>query len=106
MTIGIDGCIAQLEREGIVVPEPVKKTLNLSADEQKVVNYLATFMKEGHDTDVQDYHASLDVNISFKRISAAIAHSTVAGSALIRCVAHKPRRRLKLLRPLSFRCGL
>jgi hypothetical protein len=146
MTIGIDGCIAQLEKEGTVVPEPVKKNLAalaevrdnavhfinaspqlskqvleigtacvrnfvelgkqwlaldlssyslylmpigflprtdrataimLSTDEQKVVNYLATLMKEGHDTNVQDYHVSLDVNISFKRTSAAAANAVI-----------------------------
>jgi len=32
MTIEIDGCIAQLEREGIVVPEPVKKNLTALAE--------------------------------------------------------------------------
>jgi len=45
----------------------------LSPDEQNIVNYLAVLMKEGHDREVQDYHVSLDVNISFKRTPAAAA---------------------------------
>src|SRR5277367_4407276 len=40
--------------------------VTLSADEQKVINYLATLMREGNEGE-QDYHVSLDVNISFKR---------------------------------------
>jgi uncharacterized protein DUF3644 len=150
MTLGVEGCIVQLEKEGIAVPEPVKKNLaalgevrdnavhfinaspqlakqvleigtasvrnfvelgkqwlaldlsgyslylmpigflpsadkaataiTLSTDEQKVVNYLATLMKEGHDTDVQDYHVSLDVNISFKRITAAAANAVIVAN--------------------------
>jgi hypothetical protein len=139
-TIGLDACVAQLERERIPVPEPVKKNLvalteirdnaihfinaspqlskqvleigtaclrnfiqlgkqwlnldlssynlylmpigflpsataatavMLSNQEQRIVNYLATLMKEGNASDVQDYHVSLDVNISFKRTPAA-----------------------------------
>lgn len=52
----------------------------LSPDEQKVVNYLATLMKEGHDKEVQDYHVSLDVNISFKRTAAAAATAVIVTS--------------------------
>ena len=149
MTVGIDACIARLETEKIVVPEPVKKNLaalaevrdnaihfinasprlskqvleigtaslrnfielgkqwvgldlsryslylmpigflsgadtatalSLSMDEQKVVNYLATMMREGRDEDVQDYHVSLDVNISFKRTSAAAANAVIVAN--------------------------
>jgi hypothetical protein len=146
MTVGIDACVVRLEKEGIPVPEPVKKNLEalaevrdnavhyinaspqlskqvmeigtaclrnfvelgkqwlnlnlsgyslylmpigflpsgeavtaitLSNQEQKVVNYLATQMKVGHDGAVQDYHVSLDVNISFKRTSAAAANAII-----------------------------
>lgn len=146
MTVGIDGCIVRLEKEGIAVPEPIKRNLealaeirdnavhyinaspqlskqvmeigtaclrnfvelgkqwlnlnmsgyslylmpigflpsgeaataiSLSNQEQRVVNYLATIMKAGHEGDVQDYHVSLDVNISFKRTSAAAANAII-----------------------------
>lgn len=50
----------------------------LSNHEQKVVNYLAGLMREGHKDEVQDYHVSLDVNISFKRTSAAAATAVIA----------------------------
>lgn len=52
----------------------------VSSDEQKVVNYLAGLMKEAHPADVPDYHVSLDVNISFKRTSAAAATAVIANS--------------------------
>jgi hypothetical protein len=146
MTVGIDGCIVRLEKEGIAVPEPVKKNLEALAEirdnavhyinaspqlskqvmeigtaclrnfvelgkqwlnldlagyslylmpigflpsgeaataltvsnqEQKVVNYLATLMRGGHEGEVQDYHVSLDVNISFKRTSTAAANAVI-----------------------------
>jgi hypothetical protein len=51
--------------------------LTLSGDEQKVVNYLASLMREGNEGDEQDYHVSLDVNISFKRTSAAAANAII-----------------------------
>jgi hypothetical protein len=44
-----------------------------SKDEQNVINYLATLIGAGQSEDVPDYHVSLDVNISFKRTSAAAA---------------------------------
>jgi hypothetical protein len=53
-----------------------------SKDEQKVVNYLATLMKDAHEGDVQDYHVSLDVNISFKRTSAAAANAIIVTNDL------------------------
>lgn len=146
MTIGLDACITQLEKEKIIVPEPVKKNLiglteirdnaihfinasrqlskqvleigtaclrnfiqlgkqwlnldlsnynlylmpigflpaatsataiMLSNQEQKLVNYLATLTREGNTADVQDYHVSLDVNISFKRTSTAAANAII-----------------------------
>lgn len=149
MTVGIDACITRLEKEGVVVADPIKKNLEalaeirdnavhyvnaspqlskqvmeigtaclrnfvelgkqwlnldmsgyslylmpigflpsgeaavavtLSNQEQKVVNYLATLMREGHDKEVQDYHVSLDVNISFKRTSAAAANAIIVAN--------------------------
>jgi hypothetical protein len=150
MTVGIDGCIVLLEKQGIAVPEPIKKNLaalaevrdnavhyinaspqlskqvleigtaclrnfieigkqwldldlssyslylmpigflpsaeaataiTLSNHEQKIVNYLASLMREAHEGDVRDYHVSLDVNISFKRTSAAVAW--IVGGAIV-----------------------
>jgi hypothetical protein len=149
MTIGIDGCIARLEKEGVAIAEPIKKNLealseirdnavhyinaspqlskqvmeigtaclrnfielgkqwlnldlsgyslylmpigflpsgeaataiSVSNQEQKLVNYLATLMREGHDKEVQDYHVSLDVNISFKRTTAAAANAIIVAN--------------------------
>jgi hypothetical protein len=51
-----------------------------SKDEQKVVNYLAGLMREAHAGNVPDYHLSLDVNISFKRTSAAAATAVIANN--------------------------
>lgn len=52
----------------------------LSNQEQKVVNYLATLMREGHDKEVHDYHVSLDVNISFKRTTAQAANAVIVAN--------------------------
>ena len=54
--------------------------VSVSNQEQKVVNYLATLMREGHDKEVQDYHVSLDVNISFKRTTAAAANAIIVAN--------------------------
>ena len=54
--------------------------LSLSGPEQKVVNYLAKLAKEGNTGDVQDYHVSLDVNISFKRTSSAAANAVIVAN--------------------------
>ena len=51
--------------------------ITLSGDEQKVVNYLATLMKEKNEEGQQDYHVSLDVNISFKRTTSAAANAVI-----------------------------
>jgi len=59
------------------LPSAEATAISPSSDEQKVVNYLATLMKEGNAVDVQDYHVSLDVNISFKRTSAAAANAVI-----------------------------
>jgi hypothetical protein len=59
------------------LPSAEATAISLSLDEQKVVNYLATLMKGGHEGDVQDFHVSLDVNISFKRTSAAAANAII-----------------------------
>jgi hypothetical protein len=62
------------------LPSAEATAIALSQDEQKVVNYLATLMKEGHEGDVHDYHVSLDVNISFKRTSAAAANAIIVAN--------------------------
>jgi hypothetical protein len=54
--------------------------ISLSSDEQKVVNYLATLMKDKNAADDQDYHVSLDVNISFKRTTAAAANAIIVAN--------------------------
>lgn len=59
------------------LPSAVATAIAPSNDEQNVVNYLATLMKDAHEGDVQDYHVSLDVNISFKRTSAAAANAII-----------------------------
>jgi hypothetical protein len=51
--------------------------ITISNDEKNVVNYLASLMKQGDDAAVPDYHVSLDVNISFKRTSAAAANAVM-----------------------------
>ncbi len=55
----------------------VASAVTLSNQEQNVVNYLANLMKEGNQSAVQDYHVSLDVNISFKRTSSAAANAII-----------------------------
>jgi hypothetical protein len=62
------------------LPSAEATAISLSPDEQKVVNYLATMMKGGHDAEVQDFHVSLDVNISFKRTSAAAANAIIVSN--------------------------
>lgn len=62
------------------LPSAEATAISLSPDEQKVVNYLATIMKGGHDEEVQDFHVSLDVNISFKRTSAAAANAIIVSN--------------------------
>jgi Domain of unknown function (DUF3644) len=54
--------------------------ITLSPNEQKVVNYLATLTKEGQGKEVQDYHVSLDINISFKRTPAAAASAVIVAN--------------------------
>lgn len=54
--------------------------ISLSNQEQRVVNYLATLMREGHDKEVQDYHVSLNVNISFKRTPPAAANAIIVSN--------------------------
>jgi Domain of unknown function (DUF3644) len=52
----------------------------LSSDEQNVINYLATLTRTGNTGDVQDYHVSLDVNISFRRTSTAAASAIIVAN--------------------------
>lgn len=49
----------------------------VSNDERNVVNYLARLMTDADDNKTSDYHVSLDVNISFKRTSAADATAVI-----------------------------
>ncbi len=53
----------------------------ISNDERNVVNYLAGLMKDAQDDKPQDYHVSLDVNISFKRTSAAAAAAVIMSNS-------------------------
>jgi hypothetical protein len=58
------------------LPSPQSATgITLSKDEQNVVNYLAGLMKQGASSPVSDYHVSLEVNLSFRRTSAAAANA-------------------------------
>src|SRR5579862_4672288 len=59
------------------IPSGVATAITLSNQEQRVVNYLATLMREGHEQEVHDYHVSLDLNISFKRTTAAAANAVI-----------------------------
>jgi hypothetical protein len=49
----------------------------VSNDERNVVSYLAGLMTEADDNKASDYHISLDVNISFRRTSAADATAVI-----------------------------
>jgi len=51
----------------------------VSHDERNVVSYLASLMVDAEDKD-SDYHVSLDVNISFKRTSAADATAVIVSN--------------------------
>jgi hypothetical protein len=51
--------------------------ITVSNDEQNVVNYLAGLMNKTNNNGSPDYHVSLDVNISFKRTSAAAATAVI-----------------------------
>ena len=144
MSIGIDGCLVELEKRGLPAPPPIKANLEalieirdnavhylnaspqlakqvleigtaslrnfieigkhwidldlseyslylmpigflpsaqpatgvtLSRDEQNVVSFLASLMKQGATSQVPNYHVSLEVNLSFKRTSAAAANA-------------------------------
>jgi hypothetical protein len=57
---------------------PVRATgIAISNDERNVINYLANLMMDADDNKASDYHISLDVNISFKRTSAADAAAVI-----------------------------
>jgi hypothetical protein len=59
------------------LPSAEATAISLSPDEQRVVNYLATQMRDTNAGADQDYHVSLDVNISFKRTSPAAANAVI-----------------------------
>jgi hypothetical protein len=65
---------------GFMPPGEAVTAISLSRPEQKVVNYLAKLAREGNTGDVQDYHVSLDVNISFKRTSSAAASAIIVSN--------------------------
>jgi hypothetical protein len=49
------------------LPSPEGATgITISNDERNLVNNLAALIKEGSNDKVQDYHVSLDVNISWR----------------------------------------
>jgi hypothetical protein len=55
--------------------------ISISGDERNLVNYLADLAKHAHEEKEQDYHVSLDVNISFKRTSAADAAAVIISNS-------------------------
>lgn len=64
------------------LPTPDTVTgITLSIDERNLVNYLATLMKESQKDAAQDFHVSLDVNISFKRTSTAAATAVILSNS-------------------------
>ena len=63
------------------LPSPESATgITVSNDERNVVKYLAGLMKDANDEKVQDYHVSLDVNISFRRTTVAAATAVIISS--------------------------
>ena len=55
--------------------------VTVSNDEKNIVKYLAQLMTEPDDDSSQDYHVSLDVNISFKRTSTSDAAAVIYSNA-------------------------
>lgn len=55
--------------------------MTVSNDEKNVVNYLAGLMSAPPDSSTNDFHVSLDVNISFKRTSSADAIPVIHSDA-------------------------
>ena len=78
-----------------MLPAESATAVTLSGDEQKVVNYLATLMKEGHDTEVQDYHVSLNV----KNVGPRAGDEVV--QLYVREVTPRERRAVKALRGIE-----
>jgi hypothetical protein len=77
LDLNLSGYSLYLMPIGFLPSGEAATAITLSNQEQKVVNYLATLMKGGHEGGVQDFHVSLDVNISFKRTSAAAANAII-----------------------------
>lgn len=77
LNLNLSGYSLYLMPIGFLPSGEALTAISLSNEEQRVVNYLASVMKEGHDRDVQDFHVSLDVNISFKRTSPAAANAII-----------------------------
>jgi hypothetical protein len=77
LNLDLSGYSLYLMPIGFLPSGEMATAISVSNQEQKIVNYLATLMREGHDKEVQDYHVSLDVNISFKRTTAAAANAII-----------------------------
>jgi hypothetical protein len=80
LSLDLSGYSLYLMPIGFLPSGETATAITVSNQEQKVVNYLATLMREGHDKEVQDYHVSLDVNISFKRTTAAAANAIIVAN--------------------------
>ena len=80
LNLDLSGYSLYLMPIGFLPSGEAATAISVSNQEQKLVNYLATLMREGHDKDVQDYHVSLDVNISFKRTTTAAANAIIVAS--------------------------
>jgi hypothetical protein len=80
LNLDLSGYSLYLMPIGFLPSGEAATAISVSNQEQKLVNYLATLMREGHDKDVQDYHVSLDVNISFKRTTTAAANAIIVAN--------------------------
>jgi hypothetical protein len=66
---------------GFLPPTSSITGITLSPDEKNVVNYLAGLMRDSEDDPIQNFHVSLDVNISFKRTSTADATAVIISNS-------------------------
>jgi hypothetical protein len=80
LNLDLSGLSLYLMPIGFLPSGEAAAAITLSNQEQRVVNYLAMLMREGHDKEVQDYHVSLNVNISFKRTPAAAANAIIVSN--------------------------
>lgn len=80
LNLDLSGYSLYLMPIGFLPSGEAAAAITLSNQEQRVVNYLATLMREGHDREVQDYHVSLNVSISFKRTPPAAANAIIVSN--------------------------